>query len=47
MISGTLNTASMMICVSTVLGPILRQSGEEISFSLEPGVLLMRRSLQP
>ncbi len=41
MISGTLNTASMMICVSTVLGPILRQAGEEISFSLEPGVLLM------
>lgn len=41
MLSGTLNTASMMICVSAVLGPILRQTGEEISFSLEPRVLLM------
>ncbi len=37
MTSGLLNTASMILCVSAILGPLLRSEGEEISFAVEPG----------
>ena len=37
MTSGLLNTASMILCVSAILGPLLRSEGEDISFAIEPG----------
>lgn len=37
MTSGLLNTASMILCVSAILGPLIRSEGEDISFTIEPG----------